>query len=108
MTSPSCRNRGRIGNDENIDSDFAALEDIRTTRMPLLAGIRPSATISNPAMNWVLDSLNFSVKKMEGVAIVRDAQRGIFVNSAQVIGTNTFITMCARLETSSKTPTAGN
>jgi hypothetical protein len=46
---------------------------------------------------------------MQGVAIVRDTQRGAFVNVAKASGTdNTFKTMAAKLETAAKKPTAGN
>ena len=49
------------------------------------------------------------LSSMQGVAIVRDAERGVFVNVARASGAgNTFKTVCAKLETASKKPTAGN
>ena len=46
---------------------------------------------------------------IQGVAILRDTQRGAFVNAAKANGTdNTFKTMASKLETAAKNPTARN
>ena len=46
---------------------------------------------------------------MQGVAIVRDTQRGVFVSIAKASGTDaTFKTVCSKLEAASKKPASGN
>lgn len=49
------------------------------------------------------------LSSMQGIVIIRDAERGVFVNVARASGAgNTFKTVCAKLETASKKPTARN
>ena len=49
------------------------------------------------------------LSSMQGVAIVRDAQGGAFINVVKVSGTsNTFKEMASKLKTVAKHPTVGN
>ena len=46
---------------------------------------------------------------MQGVAIVQDTQRGVFVNIAKASGMDAmFKTVCSKLEAASKKPASGN
>ena len=49
------------------------------------------------------------LSSMQGIAILQDTQRGVFVNVAKASGTdNTFKTMASTLKTTAKHPSAGN
>lgn len=48
-----------LSDNEKIDPALAALDGMHAVRMVLLEATRPATTISNPAMNMVVDSLIF-------------------------------------------------
>ena len=54
-----------------------------------------------------LSVIENELTSMQGVAIVRDTQRGVFINIAS--GTDAmFETVCSKLEAASKKPASGN
>jgi hypothetical protein len=56
-----------------------------------------------------LSAVDDELSSMQGVAVVRDKQRGVFVNVVKASGTgHTFKTMHSKLEAASRNPTAGN
>ena len=56
-----------------------------------------------------LSAVDDELSSMQGVAVVRDKQRGVFVNVVKASGTDhTFKTMHSKLEAASRNPIAGN